>query len=63
MSKIFPLLKGKHPPSILRDLQRGCFPPTKFRNFSKSYFPPKMTGGDLEKSQNYNEPGRTFHES
>ncbi|KRZ65147.1 hypothetical protein T10_12911 [Trichinella papuae] len=38
MSKMFPLLKCKHPGSVLRELQRGCFP-------------------------NYNEPGRTLHES
>ncbi|KRZ05631.1 hypothetical protein T11_13905 [Trichinella zimbabwensis] len=26
MSKMFPLLKCKHPGSVLRELQRGCFP-------------------------------------
>ncbi|KRZ15079.1 hypothetical protein T11_8789 [Trichinella zimbabwensis] len=99
MSKMPPLLKCKHPGSVLREFQRGCFPngivfdesfqyPLMYRylskyykkgenfekkvftknaktakNFRKSYFPPKMTGIDLEKSQNYNEPGRTLHES
>ncbi|KRZ76497.1 hypothetical protein T10_6442 [Trichinella papuae] len=60
---MFPLLKCKHPGSVLRELQRGCFPPTKFRNFRRWYFFPKMTGIHLEKSQNYNEPGNTLHES
>ncbi|KRY97889.1 hypothetical protein T11_12271 [Trichinella zimbabwensis] len=27
------------------------------------FFPPKMTGIDIEKSQNYNEPVRKLHES
>ncbi|KRY97256.1 hypothetical protein T11_14589 [Trichinella zimbabwensis] len=26
MSKMFPLLKCKHPGSVLRELHRGCFP-------------------------------------
>ncbi|KRZ65477.1 hypothetical protein T10_1004 [Trichinella papuae] len=31
--------------------------------FLKILFCPKKTAIDLEKSQNYNEPGRTLHES
>ncbi|KRZ65130.1 hypothetical protein T10_5354 [Trichinella papuae] len=39
---MFLLLKCKHPCSV----------------FPNPIFPPKMTGIDLEKSQNYNEPVR-----
>ncbi|KRY99379.1 hypothetical protein T11_3284 [Trichinella zimbabwensis] len=35
----------------------------KFRNFGKFYFSPKLTSMDHKKSGNYNEPGRTLHES
>ncbi|KRY98952.1 hypothetical protein T11_18399, partial [Trichinella zimbabwensis] len=44
---MFLFLKCKHPGSV----------------FPNNIFPPKMTGIDLEKSQNYNEPVRKLHES
>ncbi|KRZ64463.1 hypothetical protein T10_1742 [Trichinella papuae] len=47
---MFPLVKCKHPGSVLRELQRCCFPP-------------KMNGIDQKKSGNDNEPGRTLQGS
>ncbi|KRY97712.1 hypothetical protein T11_2321 [Trichinella zimbabwensis] len=35
MSEMFPLLKCKHPVSVLRELHRGCFPsPLIYRNLA-----------------------------
>ncbi|KRY95232.1 hypothetical protein T11_15116 [Trichinella zimbabwensis] len=44
MSKMPPLLKCKHPGSVLREFQRGCFPRniTKKAKITKKKFSPKM---------------------